>query len=316
MKILVTGGAGFIGSEFARQLVSLVDNNLVIVDSLSYAGSLKNISDIREKVRFVKLDIRDKLSLLNLFSENEFTHVVNFAAETHVDNSIHEPSIFAQTNIIGTSNLLEACLKFESQLFFQISTDEVYGSTKVGKFVETDQLKPSSPYSASKASAELLVTAFAHTYSINTQIARCSNNFGPAQFPEKLIPVAIKKLTMGAKVPLYGNGMNIREWIFVTDTCKALINILFSNKYNQIYNISSGIFKTNLEVISELSNILGIADQQFLYVQDRAGHDYRYAIDSSKIKDEFGWQPNVNFRDGLNETVKWYKDNNGRFSEW
>ena len=316
LKIIITGGAGFIGSEFARQLVSLGNNNLVVVDSLNYAGSLKNISDIREKINFVKLDIRDKQSLFNLFNENKFTHVVNFAAETHVDNSIHEPSIFAQTNIIGTSNLLEACLKFESQLFFQISTDEVYGSTKVGKFVETDQLKPSSPYSASKASAELLVTAFTHTYSIKTQIARCSNNFGPAQFPEKLIPVAIKKLMMGAKVPLYGNGMNVREWIFVTDTCKALIDILFSNKYNQIYNISSGIFKTNLEVISELSNILGITDQQFLYVQDRAGHDYRYAIDSSKIREEFGWQPSVNFRDGLNTTVTWYKDNNGRFSEW
>lgn len=316
MKNLITGGAGFIGSEFVRQLLKLPNQEIVVVDSLRYSGSLLNIEDIQNRIKFIQLDIRDKYKIRELFSSNNFDSVINFAAETHVDNSISGPGIFTETNVLGTNNLLESCIEFKTNLFFQISTDEVYGSISEGLYKESDKLNPSSPYSASKAAAELLIQSFSHTYSMNSLIARCSNNYGPFQYPEKFIPVAINNLISGRKVPVYGNGKNIREWIYVTDTCSALIEIFLKGKYGEIYNISSGDFRSNIEIVNKLCELIGIKEDRISFVKDRAGHDFRYAIDSSKISRELNWESKVKFDEGLYKTIDWYKHNRDRFEKW
>jgi dTDP-glucose 4,6-dehydratase len=316
LNVLVTGGAGFIGSEFVRHLLKVKEYRVYVIDSLRYAGSLLNLADVQSEIEFKQLDIRNRNELEELFIEHNFSIVINFAAETHVDNSITGPKIFFESNIIGTENLLELCLEHTIDIFFQISTDEVYGSVKDGFQIESNELNPSSPYAASKASADLVVRAFAHTYKLKTLIARCSNNYGPRQFPEKFIPTAIRHLLAGEKVPIYGNGSNVREWVYVTDTCEALIAILTHGIPGSIYNISSGNFKTNLEVFSDLCRIMRTSEDQFQLVKDRAGHDYRYALDSSKIRGELSWQPHEDFLSGLEKTVNWYTKNQNRFLNW
>lgn len=316
IKVLVTGGAGFIGSEFVYQLAQLSKYQITVIDSLTYSGSFKNLELASDPINFKMIDIRNSEDIHECFKKNKFDYVVNFAAESHVDKSIQEPNIFWQTNIIGTCNLLNSSLEFGVLKFFQISTDEVYGSIIDGEFSEESRLNPSSPYSASKAAAEFAVQAFSATYNLNFLIARCSNNYGPRQHTEKLIPTIIKSFLNGAKVPLYGDGSNIREWIFVTDTCSALTKILEFGKVNNVYNVSSNIFKTNLEVVNQIGEIMQVQKPFFELVKDRPGHDYRYAISSEKIRNELGWQPQTDFKKGIFKTIEWYLSNPERLQKW
>lgn len=316
IKVLVTGGAGFIGSEFVHQLAQLAKYQITVIDSLTYSGSLKNLKSINKSINFKKIDIRNSRDIHECFKKNRFDFVVNFAAESHVDKSIQEPNIFWQTNIIGTCNLLNSSLEFGVLKFFQISTDEVYGSITEGEFSEESKLNPSSPYSASKAAAELAVQAFSATYKLNYLIARCSNNYGPRQHTEKFIPTIIKSFLNGRKVPLYGDGGNIREWIFVSDTCSALIKILEFGKANNVYNVSSKTFKTNLEVVNQIGKIMQAQKPFFELVQDRQGHDYRYAISSDRIRNELGWHSQTDFEVGIFKTIEWYLSNPERIQKW
>jgi len=307
MNICVTGGAGFIGSEIVRQLVAS-KHKVLVIDSLTYAGDLFNLSEVRGKIEFYQVDINSKSEIQGVFESVKVDLIINCAAETHVDNSINDPGIFFQTNIFGTYHLLEIARK-QSIKFLQVSTDEVYGSTNEGEFSEDSILNPSSPYSASKASAEMLVTSYISTYGSNALIVRCSNNYGPHQFPEKLIPVFISKLISGQKVPLYGNGANIREWIHVSDSAKGIIDVALRGQRGDIFNISSSDFRSNIEVTKLLLGILNKPEEQIEYVADRPGHDFRYAIDSSKIRHTMSWQPLVEFEKGLRATVEWYLAN-------
>jgi len=316
IKVLVTGGAGFIGSEFVHQLVQLAKYQITVIDSLTYSGSLENLKSINKSINFKKIDIRNSRDIHECFKKNRFDFVVNFAAESHVDKSIQEPNIFWQTNIIGTCNLLNSSLEFGVLKFFQISTDEVYGSITEGEFSEESRLNPSSPYSASKAAAEFAVQAFSATYKLNYLIARCSNNYGPRQHTEKLIPTIIKSFLNGRKVPLYGNGGNIREWIFVSDTCSALIKILELGKANNVYNVSSNTLKTNLQVVDHIGEIMQVQKPFFELVQDRQGHDYRYAISSDRIRNELGWHSQTDFEVGIFKTIEWYLSNPERMQKW
>lgn len=316
IKVLVTGGAGFIGSEFTHQISRIPNYEITVVDSLTYSGSLQNLDSIRNIINFKRIDIRNVDEVYKLFNQIKFDVVVNFAAESHVDNSIKEPNIFWQTNILGTCNLLNSALKFGVRKFFQISTDEVYGSIINGEYFEDSKLNPSSPYSASKAASELAVQAFAKTYNLNYLIARCSNNYGPRQHFEKLIPTIINCFLSGKKVPLYGDGSNVREWIFVSDTCSALCKILESGELNSIYNVSSNIFKTNLEIVNQIGEIMQIDKPLFELVEDRPGHDYRYAINSQRLRTDLEWRPIIDFQKGINKTVEWYLNNRERFQRW
>lgn len=304
----MTGGAGFIGSHFIRHMLGKYPNYQIInLDKLTYAGNLENCKDYENNpnYQFVQGDIADAKLVDELAKEVEV--IVNIAAETHVDNSIDGPAVFIQTNVIGTQILLEAAKTYGHQHFVQVSTDEVYGDRLDGHFTETDMIKPSNPYSASKASAEMLCMAYQRTYQTPILITRCSNNYGTHQYPEKLIPFFIKKLLNGEKVPVYGDGSNIRDWLHVQDHAKAIDAVLHAGKIGEIYNISSNNEHTNLEVVKRMLRLLNLGEDRIEFVKDRPGHDLRYAIDATKIKNELGWKPEIEFEEGFKEMVEWYK---------
>lgn len=309
MRVLVTGGAGFIGSEFLRQLAKNTDYEISVVDSLTYAGRLKNIDDVFQKIKFYQLDIRSNEEIEKLFKKSDFAKIIHFAAESHVDTSISSPDLFLETNIFGTQNLLRNSIKYKVTEFLHISTDEVYGSLEAGFAKEEDAFNPASIYSASKAAAEHLVNAASHTFGLNFKIVRCSNNYGPRQYPEKLIPYFISRIFEGKNVPIYGSGKNIREWLHVSDCASGIISVLNSNKLNEVYNISSGQFFSNLEVAKMILSIFDLGEERISYVQDRKGHDFRYAINHQKISKDLGWNPKIVFPIGLQETVDWYRTN-------
>lgn len=311
MKILVTGGAGFIGSCFIRHVLSKHDDYEIInLDKLTYAGNIENLDDIKNDKRytFIKGDICDK-EIVNEITKN-VDCVVNFAAESHVDRSIEGPEVFIETNVKGTLNLLQFSLKNKVQRYLQVSTDEVYGSLgKEGYFYETTPLSPNSPYSASKAGADMLVRAYFETYKMPNLITRCSNNYGPYQYPEKLIPFFITKLLKGEKVPVYGDGLNVRDWLYVYDHCEAIDVVLNKGKEGEVYNIGGHNEKTNLEITKLILNAMGKDESSIEYVKDRLGHDRRYAIANDKIQKELGWEPSVKFEDGIKLTIDWYLKN-------
>ena len=317
--ILVTGGAGFIGSNFVYYMLKKhPDYKIVCVDKLTYAGNLETLDEALKNplFRFVKADITDREAIYKLFEEENFTAVVNFAAESHVDRSIEEPEVFLKTNILGTQVLLDASRKYGNLRYHQVSTDEVYGDLPLDRpdlfFKEETPIHTSSPYSASKASADLLVTAYHRTYGLPVTISRCSNNYGPYHFPEKLIPLMIANALNDKPLPVYGDGKNVRDWLYVEDHCKAIDMILESGKIGEVYNIGGHNEKTNLEVVKTVLSILGKSEDLITYVKDRPGHDMRYAIDPTKIKNELGWYPETTFEEGIKKTVEWYLSN----KEW
>ncbi len=309
MNLLVTGGAGFIGSEFVSQIARDPIVQVTVLDSLTYAGDIRNLECCNDFIDFVKIDIRNLQELDSLFEKKKFTHVLHFAAESHVDNSILNPGLFAETNVLGTLNLLQVSRKYSIERFLHVSTDEVYGSIEEGFSTENSPLNPSSPYSASKAAAEHFVFSYLHTFDLPVLMVRCSNNYGPRQFPEKLIPYFISRLLKNESVPVYGDGKNVREWLHVSDCARGIALVLGKGKIGDIYNISSGIFRENLEVTRMLVKMMGKGPELINFVEDRKGHDFRYAIDSSKIRRELGWEPKVELEEGLNETVKWFTEN-------
>ena len=311
MKLLVTGGAGFIGSCFVRHILNKYkDYKVINLDALTYAGNIENLDDVKgnPNYKFVHGNICDKKLVRELV--NEVDAVINFAAESHVDRSITGPEIFIETNVQGTLNLLQASKEADIQRFLQISTDEVYGTLgKDGYFYETTPLAPNSPYSASKASADLLVRAYYETYKMPVLNTRCSNNYGPYQYPEKLIPFFISKLLKNEKVPVYGDGLNVRDWLYVYDHCSAIDVVLHKGRVGEVYNIGGHNEKTNLEITKIILQAMGKDESSIEYVQDRLGHDRRYAIDNHKIQTELGWQPSLTFEEGIKLTIDWYLKN-------
>ncbi len=312
--ILVTGGAGFIGNCFIRHILKKhPDYKVINIDALTYCGNLENLKDVENNpnYRFVHGNICDRKLVRELICECDC--VVNFAAESHVDNSIKHPEIFVETNVQGTLNLLQACKELGVERYLQVSTDEVYGSLgKDGYFYETTPISPNSPYSASKASADLLTRAYYETYKLPVLNTRCSNNYGPYQYPEKLIPFFISKLLKGEKVPVYGDGLNVRDWLYVYDHCEAIDVVLHNGKIGQVYNIGGHNEKTNLEITHLILNAMGKDETSIEYVQDRLGHDRRYAIANDKITSELGWEPSITFEEGIKLTIDWYLNN----QEW
>ncbi|MFA5011997.1 MAG: dTDP-glucose 4,6-dehydratase [Ignavibacteria bacterium] len=313
--ILITGGAGFIGSNYIKYLLKHYDYNIVNFDKLTYAGNLENLTDIENDTRykFVKGDICSAEEVEKALTENKVETIVNFAAESHVDRSILGPKEFIVTNVIGTQTLLEAARKHGIEKYLQVSTDEVYGSLPEDKpeikFTEKTPLTTNSPYSASKASADLLVNAYYHTFKIPVLTTRCSNNYGPYQFPEKLIPLMIAKAIDGEKLPVYGDGKNVRDWLYVEDHCSAITEVLHKGKIGEVYNIGGNNEWYNIDIVKIILKILGKGEDQITYVKDRPGHDRRYAIDSSRIMSELGWSPKYEFDGGIEETIKWYVEN-------
>lgn len=326
MNLLVTGGAGFIGSNLIQHIIDKPEvKKLINLDCLTYAGHLANLEAVSKNSKYVfeKVDLRDKPSVIRVVEQHNITHVMHLAAESHVDRSITGPGDFISTNIVGTFNLLEACRvfwsgKFEDNRFHHVSTDEVYGSLgDTGYFTETTPYAPNSPYSASKASSDMIVRAYHHTYGLNTVITNCSNNYGPFQFPEKLIPVVIQNCLSRKKIPVYGDGMNVRDWLYVRDHAEALWQVLNRGKTAETYNIGGhnewaniNIVKLICDLIDEMSPQSGGDTQKLIsYVKDRPGHDRRYAIDASKLQNELGWVPAYTFERGIREAVRWYLDN-------
>ncbi|MCK4427853.1 MAG: dTDP-glucose 4,6-dehydratase [candidate division Zixibacteria bacterium] len=308
MKILATGGAGFIGSNFIKYILSKYPHyKIVNLDKLTYAGNLDNLSDIEDNpnYQFIKGDIGDQ-KLVESIVEDKIDVIVNFAAESHVDRSIYDPKIFVKTNVLGTQALLESALKFKIDRFIQISTDEVYGTLTRGFFTESSPLLPNSPYSASKASADLLIRSYFKTFSLPAVITRSTNNYGPYQFPEKLIPLFITNALSEQELPLYGDGLYARDWLYVEDHCKALDLVLHKGKIGEIYNISGSHEKTNLEITELILRKLNKPKSLIKHVKDRPAHDRRYALDSSKIRNELDWKPDVSFEEGLAKAVDWY----------
>lgn len=313
MKLLVTGGAGFIGSCFVRHILKKYNDYQVInLDALTYAGNIENLDDVKENpnYRFVHGNICDKKLAKELIIDEGVDAVINFAAESHVDRSITGPEIFIETNVQGTLNLLQAAKEAKTQRFLQVSTDEVYGTLgKDGYFYETTPLAPNSPYSASKASADMLVRAYYETYKMPVLNTRCSNNYGPYQYPEKLIPFFISQLLKGEKVPVYGDGMNVRDWLYVYDHCSAIDTVLHKGKVGEVYNIGGHNEKTNMEITKIILEAMGKDESSIRYVEDRLGHDRRYAIDNHKIQSELGWKPSLTFEEGIKLTIDWYLNN-------
>lgn len=328
-NILITGGAGFIGTNFVKHMLSTYDYSIVNLDALTYAGNLENLRDIEnnEKYTFIKGDIADVQLVDEIFMKYEIDTVVNFAAESHVDRSIENPEIFLMTNVRGTQVLLDTakrhwkvnphdkyCREFkEGVKYLQVSTDEVYGTLgKTGMFMETTPLAPNSPYSASKTSADLFVRAYHETFGMPINITRCSNNYGPYQFPEKLIPLMINNCLKGQQLPVYGDGMQIRDWLHVKDHCTGIDTVLHKGKIGEVYNIGGNNEKANIEIVKLIIENLGKSEEMIKYVQDRPGHDRRYAIDNTKITTELGWSPSYTFEQGIKETIEWYLNN----QEW
>ena len=310
MTILVTGGCGFIGSNFVRYMLdNYLEYTIVNFDALTYAGNPENLEDISSHPRyhFIKGNICRHADVDEAIKKFGIDVVINFAAESHVDRSITGPGIFVETNIAGTNVLLEAAREHHIKRFVQISTDEVYGSLgSSGKFTETTSIHPNSPYAASKASADLLVSAYHHTFGFPALITRCSNNYGPYQFPEKLIPLMIANALDGKPLPVYGNGLNVRDWLFVTDHCAAIDAVLHKGRLGEVYNIGGNNEWTNIDIIKLLLKNLGKSENLISFVKDRPGHDLRYAIDAVKISAELGWKPQVTFEEGLRSTIDWY----------
>ncbi len=329
-NVLVTGGAGFIGSNFIKYILNANDDVVVInLDLLTYAGNLANLKEIADNPRyqFIKGDIRNSELVDKLFSIHKIDTVVNFAAESHVDRSITEPEIFLTTNIIGTQTLLDTSKKhwknkpddkycreyIPGVRFLQVSTDEVYGALgKTGMFSETTPLSPNSPYSASKAGADMIVRAYHETFGLPINITRCSNNYGPYQFPEKLIPLMINNCQLNKSLPVYGDGMQIRDWLHVSDHCSAIYTVLTEGKIGEVYNIGGNNEKANIELVKLILQTMNKDESLITYVQDRPGHDRRYAIDNTKITNELGWSPSYTFEQGISETITWYLEN----SDW
>lgn len=311
MRILVTGGAGFIGSCFVRYMLKHhTDYKIINLDALTYAGNIENLDDVKDNPNytFVHGNICDKKLVPELVEQVDM--VVNFAAESHVDRSISGPEIFIETNVKGTLNLLQAAREFKTERYLQVSTDEVYGTLgKTGYFTETTPLAPNSPYSASKASADMLVRAYHETYGMPVLTTRCSNNYGPYQYPEKLIPFFISKLLRGEKVPVYGDGMNIRDWLYVYDHCSAIDTVLHKGRVGEVYNIGGHNEKTNMEITRLILDVMGKDESSIEYVKDRLGHDRRYAICNDKIQNELGWKPSLTFEEGIKITIDWYLNN-------
>ena len=316
MTIIVTGGAGFIGSNFVYfQLKNHPDDRIVCLDKLTYAGNLATLEEAMQNpnFRFVKGDIADRALVNQLFEEEHPDIVVNFAAESHVDRSIEDPGIFLQTNVLGTGVLMDACRKYGIQRYHQVSTDEVYGDLPLDRpdlfFTEETPIHTSSPYSASKASADLLVLAYHRTFKLPVSITRCSNNYGPYHFPEKLIPLMISRALADEALPVYGTGENVRDWLYVEDHCSAIDLVMRKGRVGEIYNVGGHNERTNLEVVRTILRELGKPESLIHYVTDRPGHDMRYAIDPTKIHSELGWLPETKFDDGIKKTIRWYLDN-------
>ncbi len=316
MTILVTGGAGFIGSNFIFHMMKSHPNyRIVCIDKLTYAGNLSTLKNIltHPQFRFVKEDICDRVAVDRIFEEEEPNIVVNFAAESHVDRSIEDPGVFLQTNIIGTATLMDACRKYGVSRFHQVSTDEVYGDLPLDRpdllFTEETPIHTSSPYSSSKAAADLLVLAYYRTYGLPVTISRCSNNYGPYHFPEKLIPLMIINALADKALPVYGDGLNVRDWLYVEDHCKAIDLIVHKGSVGEIYNVGGHNEKKNIEIVKLICAALGKPESLIKYVADRKGHDMRYAIDPTKIHTELGWLPETKFEDGIKYTIDWYLSN-------
>ncbi len=311
MRVLITGGAGFIGSNFIHYFLDKhPDYELINLDALTYCGNLENLVAVEDNPHytFIKGDINDKKLVEKIMPDVDY--VVHFAAESHVDRSIEDPGIFIQSNIQGTQTLLEAALKAKVKRFLQVSTDEVYGTLgKTGYFTEDTPLAPNSPYSASKAGADLMVRSYHETFGLPVNITRCSNNYGPYQFPEKLIPLMITNALEDKKLPIYGDGLNIRDWLHVQDHSCALDAVLHEAPAGEVYNIGGNNEKTNLEIVKKILDYLGKDESLIEFVKDRLGHDRRYAIDATKIKDDLGWEPSYTFSKGIKETIDWYLDN-------
>ena len=316
MTIIVTGGAGFIGSNFVfYELDRHPEDRIVCIDKLTYAGNLSTLVPVMDKpnFRFVRMDICDREGVYRLFEEEKPDIVVNFAAESHVDRSIENPEIFLQTNSIGTSTLMDACRKYGITRYHQVSTDEVYGDLPLDRpdlfFTEETPIHTSSPYSSSKASADLLVLAYYRTYGLPVSISRCSNNYGPYHFPEKLIPLMIINALNDKPLPVYGEGLNVRDWLYVEDHCKAIDLVMRKGRVGEVYNIGGHNEMKNIDIVRLICKELGKPESLITYVTDRKGHDLRYAIDPTKIHSELGWLPETMFRDGIKKTIRWYLDN-------
>ncbi|OPJ59541.1 dTDP-glucose 4,6-dehydratase [Clostridium chromiireducens] len=316
MKIVVTGGAGFIGGNFVHYILKKYnDYKIICVDALTYAGNMETLASVKDNsnFNFYKIDIADREAVYEMFEKENPDIIVNFAAESHVDRSIENPEIFLKTNVIGTQVLLDACRKYGIKRYHQVSTDEVYGDLPLDRpdlfFTEETPLHTSSPYSASKASADLLVGAYYRTFNVPSTISRCSNNYGPYHFPEKLIPLMIANVLNDKELPVYGSGENVRDWLYVEDHCSAIDLIIHNGKVGEVYNIGGHNERTNLEVVKTIIHELGKSEELIKYVGDRKGHDMRYAIDPTKIHSELGWLPTTTFDEGIKKTIKWYLDN-------
>lgn len=314
MKIIVTGGAGFIGGNFVHYMVNKYpEDKIVVLDKLTYAGNLDTLQPVMDKIKFVKDDIADRNAVYELFETEKPDVVVNFAAESHVDRSIENPEIFLVTNILGTQVLMDACRKYGIKRFHQVSTDEVYGDLPLDRpdlfFTEQTPIHTSSPYSSSKAAADLLAQAYNRTYKLPITISRCSNNYGPYHFPEKLIPLIIANALNDKPIPVYGNGLNVRDWLYVEDHCKAIDLIIRKGKEGEVYNIGGHNEKANIDIVKAILKLLGKPESLITYVTDRKGHDMRYAIDPTKIHSSLGWLPETKFDDGIVKTVNWYLEN-------